>query len=45
MLVLVEDFLVGDSIHSDDAPFVSPHDNMVRLGQVGYEEALGHVLS
>jgi hypothetical protein len=42
--VLAKVLLVGDSIHSGDVPFASPHDNTARLGRVGYEEALGHLV-
>jgi hypothetical protein len=41
--VLVEVLLIGDSIHSNDAPFASPHDNTVRLCRVGTEKALIHL--
>ena len=43
--VLIVVFLVGDSIHSNDVPFASPHDNTAGIARVGYEEALCHVLS
>ena len=41
--VLVEVLLIGYSIHSDDLPFASPHDNTTGLWRVGNEEALVHL--
>jgi len=41
--VHVKVLLVGDSIHFDDVPFASSHDNPGRLWRVGNEEALVHL--
>ena len=41
--VLVEPLLIGYSIHSDDLPFASAHDNTTGLWRVGNEEALVHL--
>ena len=43
--ILVVVFLVGDSIHSGDAPFASLHDNTAGVYQISYEETLCHVFS
>src|SRR3954465_6345743 len=41
--ILVEVLLIGYSIHSDDLPFSSPHDNTTGLWRVGNEEASVHL--
>ena len=38
-------FLVGDSIHSGDAPFACLHDNTAGIDRISYEETLCHVFS